>query len=78
MRIRNFSTTVIAALLLAVALPLVAQSDAIFLGSFSEIFTTFSVAGELVHPGELAWYTFDIVGDDSIIFILAQGTGNES
>ena len=78
MRIRNFSTTVIAAFLLAVALPLVAQSDAIFLGSFSETFTTFSAAGELVHPGELTWYTFDIVGDDSTIFILTEATGDES
>jgi hypothetical protein len=78
MKSRRFSTTLIIALLLAFVLPLAAQSDAVFLGAFSETFTTFVVAGDLAHPGELDWYTFDVVGDNATLFILAEGTGNES
>lgn len=78
MKSRHFGAVLIIALLLAFSLPLVAQSGAIFLGAFSEIFTTFVVAGDLAHPGELDWYTFDVIGDDSTIFILAEGAGDES
>lgn len=72
----RFSVLLIAILLLGMALPLAAQSDPQFLGTFSEPFTTFAVAGDLVHPGELDWYTFDIVDVASTILILAESEGD--
>jgi len=64
-------------LLTGLALPLAAQTDPVFLGSFSKPFTTFVVAGELAYPGELNWYSFEVIGDDSTVFILAEGMDDE-
>gem|GEM_PF-585366 len=62
----------------AFAFPLAAQSEPEFLGTFSEPFTTFTVTGDLIHPGALDWYTFEMVGESSPIFILAEGEGGSS
>jgi len=71
MRTRCFMTLAVTVLLMGLTLPLAAQTDPTFLGSFSESFTTFAVTGELAHPGELDWYSFEIIDDDSTVFILA-------
>ena len=76
MRTRCFMTLAVTMLLMGLALPLAAQSDPMLLGSFSEPFTTFAVTGELTHPGELDWYSFEITDNDSTVFILAEGVGN--
>ena len=60
-------------LLWGVVLPLAAQSEPVFLGVFSEPFTTAFIAGELEYPGELDWYTFDVTGDDSRVYLLCRG-----
>ena len=78
MRSQCLGTAVIIILLLGFALPLAAQPDPVFLGAFSEPFTTFIVTGELTHPGELDWYSFEAIDNDSTLFILAEGTGVES
>jgi len=78
MRTQRFGTTaIVVLLLLGFALPLTAQSDAVFLGSFSQPFTTFEVTGELTHPGQLDWYSFEVIDDDSTIFILSEGEDEE-
>ena len=77
MKTQCFGTAVIIVLLLGFALHLAAQTDPVFLGSFSEPFTTFTVAGELAHPGELDWYSFQVIEDDSTVFVLAEGTDGE-
>ena len=69
---------VVGVLLLGLALPLSAQSDPQILGTFSEPFTTFAVVGDLVHPGELDWYTFDIASESATIFVLADGLAGGS
>ena len=73
MKTQRSVTAVIIVLLWGLVLPLVAQSDPVFLGTFSEPFTTVSVAGELSHPGELNWYTFDVTNSDSRIYVLSEG-----
>ena len=77
MRTQCFGTAVVIVLLLGFALPLAAQPDPVFLGSFSEPFTAFTATGELTHPGELDWYSFEVINSDSTIFILAEGTDGE-
>jgi len=77
MRTQCFGTAAIIVLLLGFALPLAAQSDPVLLGSFSEDFETFTVVGELTHPGELDWYSFEVIESDSTLFILAEGTDGE-
>jgi len=77
MRTQCFGAAVIIVLLLGFALPVAAQPDPVFLGSFSEPFTTFIATGELLHPGELDWYSFEVIEDDSTLFILAEGTDVE-
>ncbi|MCK5245964.1 hypothetical protein KAR02_03655, partial [Candidatus Bipolaricaulota bacterium] len=72
----RFSVSLFAIVFLGLALPLAAQSDSQFLGTFSEPFTTFAVTGDLVHPGELDWYMFDITDDAPAIFILAASEGD--
>lgn len=72
MRIRRLSMFLVIALMVGTALSLAALPDPVFLGAFSEPFTTFSVTGELVHPGELDWYAFDIASGDSTVFIFAS------
>jgi len=72
----NLSSSVIAmsiVLLWGLVLPLAAQSDPVFLGVFSEPFTTVSIAGELSYPGELDWYAFDVTNNDSRIYLLCGG-----
>jgi hypothetical protein len=73
MKTQRSVTAVIIVLLWGLVLPLVAQSDPVFLGTLSEPFTTVSVAGELSHPGELNWYTFDVTNNDSRIYVLSEG-----
>lgn len=73
MKHQFFSSAVIITLLLTVALSLAAEPDPVHLGSFIEPFTTLFAAGELVDPGELDWYVFEVDADDSTIFILADG-----
>ena len=76
MRSDRWRLPLVAALLFSViALPLAAQADANSLGTFLEPFTTFIVTGELTYPGEMDWYTFDIVRDSATVFILAEGEG---
>ena len=65
-------------LFLGIALPLAAQTDADILGTVSEPFTTLNVSGELEYPGELDWYTFDVVGNPATILVLAEGEGGLS
>ncbi|MCK5247714.1 DVUA0089 family protein [Candidatus Bipolaricaulota bacterium] len=77
MRTQCFGTVVIIVLLLGFALPLAAQSDPVFLGAFFEPFTTLTVTGELTHPGELDWYSFEVIDNDSTLFILVEGTDGE-
>lgn len=72
MNANRLSLPLIVVLFVGLAIPLAGQSDSQFLGTFSDPFTTFAVSGDLAHPGELDWYTFDIVGDASAIFILAE------
>ena len=77
MRTQCLGTAVIIVSLLGFALPLVAQPDPVLLGAFSEPFTTFTVTGELTHPGELAWYSFEVIDNDTTLFILVEGTDGE-
>jgi hypothetical protein len=76
MKIRFLGLPVV--LLLAVVLPLVAQSDVTYFGEFSEPFSTFSVAGEFTYPGELDWYGFDVIADGSTVYISARSDDSES
>lgn len=64
-------------LLLGAALPLAAQSDAVYLGALSAPFSTFSETGSFTYPGELDWYTFDIVNDGSMVYVLSQSAEGE-
>ena len=75
MKAYRFRAPLIIALVLGLVLPLAGQSDSQILGTFSGPFTTFSVTGELNHPGELDWYTFDIAGEATAILILAESDG---
>jgi len=78
MRVYRISVSLIIILFLGLALPLAAQSDPQELGTFSEPFTTFTVTGDFVHPGQLDWYTFDITDEPSTIFILAESAEDPS
>ena len=78
MRTQRIDIAVISVLLLlGFAFPILAQSEPVFLGSFSEPFTTFDVTGELTHPGQLDWYSFEVIDDHSSIFILSEGADSE-
>jgi len=77
MRTRCFTTLAVTVLLMGLAPSLAAQTDSVFLGSFSRPFTTFEVTGELTHPGQLDWYSFEVSGDDSVIFILTEGADED-
>jgi hypothetical protein len=72
MKTNRASLPLFVVLIVGLAVTLAGQSEPQFLGTFSEPFTTFAVSGDLTHPGELDWYTFDIVSDASTIFILAE------
>jgi len=78
MRVYRISVSLFIILFLGLALPLAAQSDPQVLGTFSKPFTTFTVTGDLVHPGELDWYTFDITDKPSTIYILAESEEDPS
>ena len=73
MKTQRVVTAVIVLLLCGVVLPLVAQSDPVFLGTLSEPFSTVSVTGELSYPGELDWYTFDVTYDGSRLYVFSEG-----
>jgi len=63
--------------LCGLALPVAAQSDAVYLGALSAPFATLSAEGEFTYPGELDWYAFDVMNDGTTIHVLSTGTGGE-
>jgi len=77
MKNQRLAAAVVILVLCGVVLPLVAQSDPVFLGTFSESFTTFSVVAALTHPGELDWYSFNVTDHDSTIYALSKGPDDE-
>lgn len=78
MKVRQLTVLFVIGVLLLIALPLVAQSDLQFLGTFSDPFTTYAVNGDLAYPGELDWYSFEIVDEASTIFVLAESAGDST
>ena len=78
MRAHCWSASLLIALFLGLAVPLAAQSDETSLGAFSAPFTTLSVVGELAYPGELDWFTFDVIEASTAIFLLVEGVDSVS
>lgn len=78
MRAYFWSAGLLFGLLVGLALPLAAQSDVQSLGALSGPFTTLSVMGDLAYPGELDWFTFDIVEASTPIVLLVEGVESDS
>ncbi|TFH08402.1 MAG: hypothetical protein E4H08_07865 [Candidatus Atribacteria bacterium] len=77
MRDRTLKAAGITAMLVALGFSLMVVAETAVLGSFENPFTTLFASGELAYPGELDWYTFDVVGDAMTVRLQAEGSGSD-
>lgn len=69
---------VLSALALGLCLPAVGQSSPMGMGSLDGAFATLTVSGELAYPGELDWFSFEVVDDATPVFVRIHAVGGDA